>query len=182
MKEENPVLCGLVDFSLTSNGFSGRYGHITVKILEREKDSVSGMIYNSVNDLTISCQISEGNSYGYSVEYRDTYTVDLRRAEGMSKLLRKIETGMNKLDETRGYTSEFGVYVGRVMEIIKAEFIVIRTCHFNSDTPWSVRVPAYFPDDFFRFLSLGSGIDAINKFEKQLMEETLKDKREDSNG
>ncbi len=52
------------------------------------------------DDLTFRCQVSartcEGEPYGFSCEYKDIYTLDLRRAERCVKMLRKIEKAGEK--------------------------------------------------------------------------------------
>ncbi len=72
-------------------------------------------------DLVISAQTdgtSEQSSYGWRVEYRNAYSVDLQRAEEMVRLLRKIERGMAKIEREFGYCESFGAYVARVAKVL----------------------------------------------------------------
>ena len=60
-----------------------------------------------------------GDSYGYSTEYRDLYSVRLRRAETMLKTLRKVERGLLRIDEIDGMIVSFPEYLLRVARILK---------------------------------------------------------------
>lgn len=75
--------------------------------------------YEALADLAIRAQAdSSGAAYGWSVEYAQPYTVDLRIAEVMVKLLRKINKGLAKLDEKYGPAESYGHYVVRVADVL----------------------------------------------------------------
>jgi hypothetical protein len=67
-------------------------------------------------DLAITAYHNEdfGGWYGWAVEYHDAHSIDLRRAELMTKQLRKLNKAMAKLDEQFGTASDFPTYCGRV--------------------------------------------------------------------
>ncbi len=72
-------------------------------------------------DLRVTAQsdsASESESYGWRVEFRDSYAVDLARAEEMVKVLRKVSRGMAKLEAQFGYCESFGAYVARVASVL----------------------------------------------------------------
>ena len=62
--------------------------------------------------------------YGFSAEYRDVYTVDVRKARRMIKTLEKIERSLNKLSEARGYVQNYGDYCGRVAEALGCQGMI----------------------------------------------------------
>lgn len=59
--------------------------------------------------------------YGYGVEYRDVYSVDLDRAETMARTLRRIRTSLDKTNETDGYAESFAALVLRVGRALKVK-------------------------------------------------------------
>jgi hypothetical protein len=56
--------------------------------------------------------------YGFDVEYREPYSIGLRKARRMLKTLEKIDRGLDKLSETRGYVRNYGEYLGRLAEVL----------------------------------------------------------------
>lgn len=87
------------------------------------------------NDLMVSAYVNDtgesaGNVYGLSVDYRDVFSVDLKRAEGMVKLLRKVTRGMDKLNDAEGYVSE-GAYAAYLLRV--ARVLGIRTFYVRND-------------------------------------------------
>src|SRR3954468_8003833 len=61
--------------------------------------------------LTATCQGDERSAvnprepvYGFDVEYRDLFSVDLRKAKRMTKTLELVNRGLDKLTAQRGYT------------------------------------------------------------------------------
>lgn len=74
-------------------------------------------------DLTINAQADyvSDDAYGWRVEYKQPYSVTLRDAETMVKLLRKIDKGLAKLDAKLGRAESFGAYVARVAIVLGVE-------------------------------------------------------------
>jgi len=98
-----------------------------------------------------------GPLYGYSVEYRDVFSVDALKAKRMTRTLDKIEQGLQKLMTTRGYVRTFGDYVGRVAEVISAAGIVI-----DKHT-----LPTWDSGTRYRWLSVGDGVVEIDRMSRE---------------
>lgn len=60
-----------------------------------------------------------GESYGWSREYRNVFSVDTERASVMLKQLRAIDRGMDKLEKEFGYAKDFASYLARVASVLK---------------------------------------------------------------
>lgn len=56
--------------------------------------------------------------YAWRVEYHSPYAVDLRRAQEMAKMLRKVERGLERVRLEYGYPESFPAYVARVGKIL----------------------------------------------------------------
>lgn len=82
----------------------------------------SGFDAHPLADLVIGAQYDGATAnhdpYGWDVEYRDVFSADLRRVEGMVKTLRKIERGLEKLRGEWGYPDTFAAYVTRVAKVL----------------------------------------------------------------
>jgi hypothetical protein len=77
-----------------------------------DDDVVAGLA-----DLRITAQkdrnVEDGEWYGFSLDYRDVYNADLRRAKLMVKTLGAIERKMAKLDEQLGRPTDLADYCAR---------------------------------------------------------------------
>lgn len=73
-------------------------------------------------DLVITAQAdrsgSSSDAYGWRVEYKQPYAVELLRAEEMVKVLRKVSRGLDKMERELGYCESFGAYVARVGKVL----------------------------------------------------------------
>jgi hypothetical protein len=148
------------------------YFHLRAQVVIQKYESaeVSGWKPYGVEDsysdgllwtgLQVSCQgdkdsrvrMGEGDRgavYGFDVEYRDVWSVDLRKARRMSKTLDKIEKGMARLSEQRGYVRSYGEYLGRVAEVLGCAGIGI------DGTPGRY-------GSRYRWMSIGDGVNAAN--------------------
>jgi len=114
-----------------------------------------------LSHLRITCQGDERSRtgsdrqepvYGFDVCYRDVHSVDAQRVKRMARTLAKIETGLQKLSESRGYARSFGDYCGRVAEILKCKGAFDR----NSRETESVSGQTY------RRMSVGDAVNAID--------------------
>jgi hypothetical protein len=110
------------------------------------------------SNLRISCQGDDKSRtrdreavYGFSCEYHDIYTVDLRKAERMVKTLRAINGKLEKMNESRGYVTSFGEYVGRLAEAVGAKGIGIKR-----------EQPSQYNQATHDWLTVGDGINRIN--------------------
>jgi hypothetical protein len=75
-------------------------------------------------DLAVTAQQDHGSTadglpYGWSVEYRDVYSVNLERAEVMVKQLRKVNKGLADIEANLGYAETFGSYLARVGQVLR---------------------------------------------------------------
>ena len=97
-------------------------------------------------DLAARCQIdgrTGSPSYGWSVEYRNLYSVDLGAATRILKALRTIDRRMDKMTEREGQPQSFGQFVNRFMRAIGASTIVDGA---GNETQWSLREAVYIVD------------------------------------
>jgi hypothetical protein len=60
-----------------------------------------------------------GETYGWSREYRDVFSVDTERAAVMAKHLRALDRGMEKLEKQFSYAKDFQAYLARVATVLK---------------------------------------------------------------
>jgi hypothetical protein len=60
-----------------------------------------------------------GDTYGWSREYHEVFSVDTERAAVMLKRLRALDRGMEKLERELGYASNFPSYLARVASVLK---------------------------------------------------------------
>jgi hypothetical protein len=108
------------------------YGHATLRLIVRPvyladdgsvRNYVSGFETEPLADLQINGQADyvSDNAYGWRVEYRTPYSVDLAAAEAMTKLLKRIDRGVAKIDAQLGRAESFGAYVLRVAAVLKVD-------------------------------------------------------------
>lgn len=77
--------------------------------------------HNPLADLVIGGQADSSapdRPYGFSVEYRNLFSLDLRQAEANVKLLRKLDKGLDKLNAEFGYADSYPVFVARVGKVL----------------------------------------------------------------
>ena len=86
----------------------------------RNINSLSRYDQEPLADLRIEAQghLSEGRVYGWSVEYREVFSVNAERAEIMAKTLRKVARGLDKLEHEQGAPASFAQYLARVAKIL----------------------------------------------------------------
>jgi hypothetical protein len=92
--------------------------------------------------------------YGWSVEYRNVFSVELREAERMAKTLKTIHARMEKADQTYGRPATFGAYLARVAVAIGADTFI------RPDGPqrgWS------YAENGQRVMSIGDGVYHIDR-------------------
>jgi len=153
------------------SGFSGeRYFHLHGKIATRaykdggyayprgmDDDHAYGNQEPLYSGLRVSCQGDERSQvradepvYAFCCEYRDVYSVGVAKARRMAKTLDRIERGLAKLQESRGYVRGFGDYCGRVAEILGCTGIAVErsTAGKYDGQKWD-------------WLSIGDGVNRI---------------------
>lgn len=89
-----------------------------------------GLMVNS----TSSRDLSSSPSYGWDVEYRDVYTVDLRRAEMMVRVLRRASKAIDRLNDQFGYAATFGAYVLRAAKALGVKRFMLPSIHEPDET------------------------------------------------
>ena len=155
----------LVISEQTSDGYYHQYGRITTTKYESGSgwapygldDSYSdGILYSGLRARCQGTDDKRGGArepvYGFDVSYQDQYAVDLRQARRMVKTLEKIERGLAKMTETRGYVRSWGEYCGRLAEIFGCKGIVIQKsaeAERRSGYRWDVQ-------------TVGDGVNRIN--------------------
>lgn len=82
-------------------------------------------------DLVVCAQSDDASeelrSYGWRVEYAQPHSVDLARAEGMVKVLRRVERRLEAMRGELGYPETFGSYLARVGVALGAKTYVWRS-------------------------------------------------------
>ena len=101
--------------------------------------------------------------YGWEVEYKDCYSVDLRRAEQMAKTLKTIETRTAKLEEKYGRPGSFGAYVARIANAISADAIVFVD---GADSGWH-------HSNGHRICNLGDGAGRIDRIVREWIDANM---------
>lgn len=109
------------------------FSHIRLEVLRQNQE---GKIRNPrhlwcehaehefYDDMLITCQFHKGSKdcYGFEVRFCDVYVVDLNKAGLMYKTLKRIQSRLKKIEDSRGPVVDFAEYAGRVSEIIGADF------------------------------------------------------------
>lgn len=66
-------------------------------------------------------------AWGFTADFRDVHWVDLRRAQTMVRVLRKLGKGLEKLETEQGYVvNDFGTYLFRVASVFGIQTFYIR--------------------------------------------------------
>lgn len=107
-------------------------------------------IYSQGND-----DDRERRLYAFRAEFKK-FSLELNEAVKCVKTLSRIEKGLNRLTEKRGYAKSFGEYVARVAEVLGAKVVV-----FPKE-----RRRSYDADDH-RYRSLGDARSHIEHLEEQ---------------
>lgn len=84
--------------------------------------STVGFDADPLGDLHVSAQLDGGTAneqaYGFKVEYREAFSVDLARADAMLKTLRKVERGLERIRSELGYAESYPAYLARVAKVL----------------------------------------------------------------
>jgi len=156
----------LLIWEVREHGYFHLYGRIVTDKYENSRrlpyglddDYSDGLKYS---DLRTSCQGSEDSQrrtgeqepvYGFAVEYRECYRLDLRTVKRMAKTLERIDKGLEKLSEARGYVRSYGEYAGRVAETLGCAGIVMERA----------QTAARMTGERYEWLSVGEGVNRIN--------------------
>jgi hypothetical protein len=143
------------------------YFHITARFVTQastphgtetagvDDDYSGGLLYSGIR---VRCH-GDSNSqlladpvYGFDAVYHDLWMIDLPRARRVLKTLEKLDRGLDRLREARGYARTFGEYLGRVAEAMGCAGIAIET------TPEGQR----FSGERWRWQTIGEGVNSVN--------------------
>lgn len=130
MDDETYTTVLIVSHEVQPDHGSGQFMHIKLRPAKLLAD---GKVRNfsdhswprePLADLVISGQADEnqtthnGEPYGWHCWYEEPHRVELDRAEGMVKTLRKVERGVKKLESEFGYPDTFAAYAARVAKVL----------------------------------------------------------------
>lgn len=96
---------------------------------------------NGLADLTVRAQanLSDGQFYGYEVEYSQPFSVRLVQAEAMVKTLRKIQKHLDKLEAKYGHCDNVYTYLAWVADaigVVSYGDLVARSASFYNDNEY----------------------------------------------
>lgn len=144
-------------YSKVDNTFSMHTNYLAIEICVLENDGTpdnpkwrnigSMSDHECYDDLRVTAHASDkdnGGAYAYDLEYRDVYSVDLRRAKLMAQTLRALDTKLERMKSVEGYAQNFGQYVNRVARAIGAQGLLFwegKSTNYNMDTYRTTRLP-----------------------------------------
>lgn len=102
-------------------------GHNSTGDYSYEDRYLSAFLVSGYVDPTITDQ----GVYGIRAWFSEVYSVELDNAEKMTKLLRKIQRGMDKLNDTEGYVKggDFFAYLMRIARVLGVKTIYVRNTY-----------------------------------------------------
>ena len=116
----------------------GRYGcgpRMVARPVRIDTDHPRGMIDDPLDDLTISAYMDtetppadtgRATAWGWSIEYRDVYSVDERRAVAMLATLRRIRAHMDRTAARYGHPQTFGTYLLHAAAALRIDRFIYR--------------------------------------------------------
>lgn len=135
-----------------------------------DDDYSDGLLYSG---LRASCQGDERSRldtnrfnavYGYDrLDYHDCHSVELRKAKRMVKTLERVERGLAKFSETRGYCRSYGEYLGRLAEVLGCIGMAFM------QTPKRRNMSG----QDYRWMTVGDGVNEANNLIYQWQREAL---------
>lgn len=149
------------------------YFHLTARVCTQRYENSAWVPYGvdddysdgpKWSDLRATCQGDEqsrthaarGNAapvYGFSIEYRDSWKLDLRTVRRMTKTLETIEKKMEKLQAIRGYVDNYGEYLGRIAEVLGCAGMGFDRNKRSQDVT----------GQRFEWMSVGDGVNRANR-------------------
>jgi hypothetical protein len=135
MIEDQGELSVLVSEDDRDRGWYHLRGHFVRIVYEDGKRTIrngvgdseyASLVINSQgdNDRTYWNKDTGPRLYGEDIFYLERYSVRLRDAESMVKLLRRIDRAMRKFAESEGYVTDFADYFGRICRALKIKTVV----------------------------------------------------------
>lgn len=121
-----------------------------------DDDYSDGLLWSG---LRVNCQGDRDSQvrdrepvYGFATEYRDVFSIDVRKARRMLKTLERIERNLNKLSEVRGYVRNFGEYLGRVAEALDCSGIAFQRTEKTQE----------ITGQQYEWMNIGDGVNRAN--------------------
>lgn len=99
--------------------------------------------------------------YAWEVEYRDTWSVDLRRARAMAHTLAMIERKLSQARDLTGDPSRFSDYLLRVSRALGIKAYLVEEKHTGCS----------YSDNTYRRLSAGDAKSTVDWWENSWLEE-----------
>jgi hypothetical protein len=95
----------------------------------------------------------EGAVYGFGVAFKDRYRpIELNDAARMVKTLTRVQKGLEKLSDARGYVKTYGEYLGRLAEVLGCKGIALqREAEYARQT-----------GNDYEWCSIGEGVNRVN--------------------
>lgn len=126
MTEETRIIIGVEKSSYSDPDETRflRFRAYPVRVSETDgiRNFSSGSYDHSpLADLVITAQVDSSapaRPYGFAVEYRNIYALNLSQAEANVKLLRKLDKGLEKLTAEFGYADTYATFVARVGKVL----------------------------------------------------------------
>jgi hypothetical protein len=118
-------------------------------------------------DLSLTAQLdhvaADPNPYGWRTECRQPYAVDLRRAQTMVRVLRKINRDLERMRDQLGHPESFAAYLARVARALG----VTRFCWATERRGWA------YDDNEHRFADADEMTDHVNRLCRDFAKEHL---------
>lgn len=116
----------LVTFKHEARDYMGRHSlHLTADLVYiNEEGELRSSYGTELADLAVTALACDDmrtgldDTYGWSVDFRNVYGVDLVRAEQMVKVLRKIAKGLAAKEATGDWPTSFAYYLTAVARIL----------------------------------------------------------------
>lgn len=134
-------------YLLFKDEISGNFKHIKCFVVYRNsKNELMSYNHEGTQDLVISCQSDNEKTdpYGFTVSF-NCHSVELREAETITKILKKIYRHVNKRENQYGNVKTYSQYVAYVCEALKIKGMV--TENINGE---------------YRYMDISQGINSIN--------------------
>lgn len=139
---DNHETCLLVSHETTQYGNDKPTLRFTVRPVRVTADGTIRNITDTFGgeplaDLAITAQLdhvaADPHPHGWRTEYQQPYAFDLRRAQTMVGVLRKIERGLERMRAQLGHPESFTAYLARVARTLGAT----RFCWATEHRGWS---------------------------------------------
>lgn len=128
----------------------GRFLRVSAAEALRNPNYTDADEWAALDDCQVSASVDlDGRDvYAFDVEYARPGWVDLRRAEQIVKVLRKVHRGLERLCAAEGPSGTFHAYAVRVARLLKVKLFLFEQHHAGSS----------YADNEYQILSVGDGM------------------------